>query len=426
MIAKRVPAQLGRVRALICGALALGAVAVVLPVAPAAAADLADTVAAMAPGTTLRLPAGVFEVSAPLQLPAGATLTGAGPATILRISRANWDNFKFGFAIAPRESATGVTVTNLTVDGNRTNHGGGGANPAANVGGGVKLGTGWTVSAVRFTNINYYPVWIRGVRGVKVTGCTFDADGGSSAGKDNIGGGRSAGVTISGNRFAASITGNAVDLVGVADVTITDNVLTGSPAREHSLYLEGVTGARVTGNRISRGSITVTNDANYEGVEQAVNPRKVTISGNTVTDAPASAITITYGTADGGMTRGGGNRISGNTVDSPGLTGVAIVHCVPDATGKPDRITDNVVTNAFDRGASQWGTGCGTVASSGIAVTAGSGTVITGNEVSDTASRPGIQYAVYLGATRARAELRDPQVSGNSGPQSVEVTGWAQ
>lgn len=405
-----------------CSGLALAA-----PPAAADPLDLGAAVAALQPGGQLVLPSGVFEVRAPLKLPAGATLRGAGSTTVLRLSRANWDQFHYGFAIVPAPGADGVSVAALTIDGNRTNHSGTGANPPANAGGGIRAGNGWTISGVRLTNINYFPVWVHHVDSVRITGSTFDADRGSTGGKDNIGGGRSSNVEIAGNTFAVTAVGNAVDLVGGHDISITGNRITGTAGREHSVYLEGVRDALVKSNRINHGSIAVSTDASYEGVRRPVNPAGIRIAANTVTNSPAAGITITYSGSETGkrLYRGGGNRITGNDVRASGLSGIAIIHCVESATSSPDQIVNNTVTDSFTRGDATWGTGCGTVAASGITVTAGQGTVITGNAVVAT-QRASVDFGIYLGAQRARAGLSGTTVDNNSAPAGVTTTGWAR
>lgn len=417
-------------RTVLAGALSAGLTCVGLAATsrPAAADpfDLAAAVASLQPGATLVLPAGTYEVRQPIALPQGVTLRGSGAATVLRISRADWDKFHYGFALVPAPGADGVTVSGLTVDGNRTNHGGAGPNPPANAGGGIRVGNGWTISEVRLTNINYFPVWVHHVDSVRITGSTFDADRGSTGGKDNIGGGRSTNVEISANTFSATAVGNAVDLVGGHDIKITGNRITGTPGREHSLYLEGVRDALVKSNRINHGSIAISTDARYEGVRRPINPSGVRITSNTVGNSPAAGITITYSGPEKGkrLYRGGGNQITGNDVRSSGLSGIAIIHCVDSATTNPDRIVNNTVTDAFTRGTPTWGTGCGTVAASGIAITAGRGTVISGNAVVAT-QRPAVDYGIYLGAQRARAGLSATNVTNNSAPSGVPATGWA-
>lgn len=379
-------------------------------------AQLVAQVAAAAPGTTVNLPAATITLTKPLAIPAGVTLAGAGQdLTTLRISRANWANFGYSFLIVPGANSTGVVVQDLTVDGSRTKADPSAADsPTENQGGGIKLGNSWTVRNVRFANINYFAAWIRDVTDVTITGCRFDGDSGSTGQKDNIGGGRAAQVVIAGNTFKATARGNAVDLMRSSDLTIRDNVISGTATQEHNIYLEAVNRAQVTGNTLSYSAIGLKSDAGYSGVTKPVNPAGITVSGNKITNSKATGVSVTYTAGTDGMVAGGGNVVTGNAIANSGLAGIAIVHCVPGATTTPDQITSNNIANPFTRGDAKWGTGCGTVAASGIAITAGSGTVITGNTVSETRSTPLMAYGIYLGAERAKAPLTAPAVSGNT------------
>jgi hypothetical protein len=375
-------------------------------------AALTAAVAAAAPGDTVAIPAGVITLTQPLKVPTGVSLAGAGrDSTILRLSRTNWSNFSYAYMITPATAsgagASGVTISGLTIDGNRTNHDST-ATPDSvdeNAGGGIKLGDGWTVSDVRLTNVNYYPIWILGVGGTTVTNCVIDGDNGSTGAKDNIGGGRANDVTIAGNTFASTARGNAVDIIRSSNLTIRDNVIAGTATREHNIYLEGVTGGTVSGNTLTYAAVSLKSDAAYAGTTTAINPEGITVSNNTITTPKTTGVSITYSTGTTSLLLGGNNRIEANTITAAGLSGVVIIHCVPNATKGPDSIVGNTISDPFTRGDSKWGTGCGTVQSSGISITAGTGTTITGNRITDTRSTAIMAYGIYAGAERAKAAL---------------------
>lgn len=369
-------------------------------------------------GSTVTLGPGSFSVTNPLKVPTGVSIAGSGTdATVLKLAAGAWSAFSYGFVVAANGS--GSTVRDLTIDGNRS----GTASPPANSGGGLKVGSGWTVSNVRFTNLNYFKVWIMGVSDVTVRNCRFDAIGGSSGGEDNVGGGRSSNVTIADNHFDATTRGNAIDLLRSQNLTITGNVLRGAPRVERNIYLEGVQGATVSGNSLAYGSITAQTDKSYSGTEPITNPKDIVIRDNVVTDSVSQGIAIVYDTHTRGMRTGGGNEVSGNIVSKTGRTGIVIIHCAPDAATTADRITGNIVTDGFTRGEVSWGTGCGTVQPSGIAITAGRGTVITGNSIIDTRTPTMMKYGVWAGARNARALLVNPTISDNLVSASLTVSG---
>lgn len=381
-------------------------------------ANLQKALTAATPGSTVRLGAGTFSITKPLKVPANVTVTGAGTSqTVLKLAAGTWSAFNYAFVIMP--SGDGSTITNLTVDGNRSSN----ATPPANAGGGIKVGNGWTVSNVRFTNLNYFKLWIHQVKNVTATNNTFDAIGGTASGNDNIGGGRTENVTLANNTFHATTRGNAIDLLRSKNLTITGNVLNAESGLERNIYLEGVQGATVSGNTITNGSITAKSDKSYSGTDANTMPANTKITGNTITNAVSQGIGIVYDTDTRGTVAGGGNEVSNNTVNGSGRSGIVIIHCAPALATKADSITGNTVINAFGKGGTTWGTGCGTVQAAGIAVTAGTDTVITGNSISDTRSPSLTAYGVWAGSKNAKAPLVNPVISNNTVSSNMKVSG---
>ena len=381
-------------------------------------AYLHKVLSAATPASTVTLGAGTFSISKPLKVPANVTLTGSGTSsTVLKLASDSWSNFSYGFLVMP--AGDGSTVSNLTVDGNRSSN----PTPTTNVGGGIKVANNWTVTAVRFTNLNYFKLWVHQVKNVTVSNCTFDAIGGTSGNEDNIGGGRTDNVTITNNTFDASTRGNAIDLLRSTNLTISNNTLAAAPGLERGIYIEGVQGATVSGNTITNGSISAKTDKSYTGTDPITNPANITITGNRITSAVSQGIGIVYDTDSRGMVTGGGNQVSNNVINGSGRSGIVIIHCAANVTTSSDRITGNTVTNAFGKGGTSWGTGCGTVQASGISVTAGKDTLIDSNTVIDTRTPLVSTYGVWAGSKNNRAPLVSPVITNTTVSAGMKAFG---
>jgi hypothetical protein len=364
----------------------------------------------LAAGEVLYLPQGTYLLSRPLRLSSQTRLVGdgAGQTTVL-LDRRSWARFSFGFLITSATSAgvisSDVTVSGLTVNGNRTNVHPGDGSPGgrANAGGGIKAGNRWVISEVRLTNLNYFKAWIYHVSTVTIRHCVFDALGGSASDNDNIGGGRSSGVVLDSNTIDATATGNAVDLVRATQVTISNNLINGAPGSSHPIYLDGVAEATITGNRLRYAGISVQSESHYHLTRPVQNPRHVVVANNVLEDTPSQGISVRYDTSPYGQLPGGGNRIAGNTVRRAGLAGIAIIGCGPGQVVEPDTVARNTVVNAFGVAQTTWGTGCGSFDPAGIGVWAGVRDTIVGNTIVDT--RPpaltwwGISLRAHSGGT---------------------------
>lgn len=369
---------------------------------------IARQISQAAPGATVRLPAGTVVLRRPLDVPRGVTIEGDPRGTVLRLDPAAADLFSYSFMIRPAGSgATGVRVRNLTLDGSNSE------GVPDNTGGGIKVGSGWRVSGVHFSDLSYFKLWIRSVREVTATGNVFDGALGRSGGNDNIGGGRSADIRIVGNTIAAGARGNAIDLVNSDRVQIRDNVIVGTPAIEHSVFLEGGRKSVIDGNSLTNSSITVQSDVDYGDRSRTHNPAVTTVSDNSVTGAPGHGIALKYEGSSRALLPGGGNQITGNRVVDSGRTGIVLLNCHEGSAAGSDVIADNLVVNPFADGEAQWNTGCGTVPASGIAVTGGSARLVD-NEVADDRSRPVTMWGLFLGAAQSPVPLGSVVQSGNS------------
>ena len=140
--------------------------------------QLRTDLAKATPGSVFQIPPGVHIVDSPLLLPTGVSLQGAGiDSTQLLLNRDKAANFKYGFVLAPKSSSTGVYIGGLTINGGRT-LATSNLTLQANIGGGLSVGSNWTVENARFTNINYFKLWARNVSNVAVRGLLFeDLDG---------------------------------------------------------------------------------------------------------------------------------------------------------------------------------------------------------------------------------------------------------
>lgn len=387
---------------------------------PGATPWLQSLLDAASPGTVVRIPAGTHLVSAPLRVPPGVSVRGAGTAaTTLLLDRRAWARFGNAFLVQPAVDggvlASDVVLSDLTVDGNRSNRAKDSTpDGQGERGGGVKTGDRWTVERVRFTNLNYFRVWVYRSRSVVIRDNTFDAEGGSASGHDNVGGGRSSDVRVERNHFAASAAGNAVDLLRSTRVLVSGN------RSQRGIYLEGVVDSTVEGNTVDGAGITVGSDAAYEPNGPAVNPRGVVVRGNSVSRSPAQAIAITYGANSAGAVRGGGNLVTGNTTSASALAGIAVVGCDNALVDAPDTVAGNTVVDPFTRITGKWGTGCGTLLPCGIGATVGKGLVVRDNTVRDTRATPRVRWGVDLAPSGAKAGVVAPVVSGNAADRATD------
>ncbi|MDQ1248295.1 MAG: hypothetical protein QG597_2667 [Actinomycetota bacterium] len=367
-----------------------------------AAAPLNATLAKLPAGWTMNLPAGTYRVARPVQVPAKVTIAGAGmDSTRLLLDRRNWTKFGFSFVVTPAAGSINSTVRDLTIDGNRVavDSVGAALAPAANQGGGIKTGNGWTVQRVRLSNLNYFKVWAKDVTGVKVLGNKFeDLGAGVSGGNDNIGGGGVTGVVMTGNHFTTRSVGNCIDFVRGSRLTIANNRIEGTSRNPHNLYLEGVTDSTISANTLAFSSISVQSNGSYASATEVLNPRGVTVTGNSITDPAVQGISLRYDLTRGTTTTGGGNAIVNNTITRPGTVGVITMAAANGLVTTADRIVGNTVTDAFARGTANWNCGYGMTQPAGISVGVAQGTEVSANKIIETRPTPltkvGVQYGI--------------------------------
>ncbi|BEL06498.1 hypothetical protein Q0Z83_046890 [Actinoplanes sichuanensis] len=414
------------------------------------------TVTTPATSATVLLTAGTYRITRGLKLPPNVNLRGAGIATttILMDPTVNWRNFAYSYLILPNgvtEAGSANLVSDLTVNGNcRTDAGAfddatapgrpgqacdfrGTLGAHTNTGGGISAGDRWTIRQVRFTNFEYFKLWVNGTTGVRVLDNRFDNRGGAeSDGEDNIGGGgRNSGTVIEGNQFDATINGNAFDFTNAQDTTVRANVVRTTPAvaaargvaEYGNLYFEAVYGGTITGNLLQGSHIVLKSNSDYahSGVNRDVTePRDLLVAENVIRDSATVGVAVAYddyldadgtagtpgawsenstSTTDHVVRPGGANIIRDNVIERPRQSGI-LVYGSTAAKSSPDTITGNVVRNAGFGGSTTYNTGAGFFDTSGIGLSVGSRDVIEGNTVIDDQAEPTTWYGVHIGARK--------------------------
>ncbi|MCA2211317.1 right-handed parallel beta-helix repeat-containing protein [Jidongwangia harbinensis] len=420
---------------------------------------------------TVRLAPGVYRLTSSLRLPPNVDLRGAGIAATSLVMDAtlNWRNFSYGFLVRAsdkKEPGSANLVADLTVNGNcRT--GAGAPEPAdlpgrpgqpcdlraalgahTNTGGGIAVGNRWTVRQVRFTNFEYFKLWVSGTEGVRIVDNRFDNWGGAeSDGEDNIGGGgRNDGTVIEHNRFDRTVRGNSFDFTNAIRTTVRNNVVHTDPAvaasRDESeygnMYFEGVVGAAVTGNVLFGAHIVLTSNAGYahSGTNKDItNPRDMLVAGNRIVDSATVGVAVGYadypdadgtggtpggwtdastGPADHVVRPGGNNIVRDNLIERPRQSGI-IVYGTAHAKNAPDAVLGNRIVNAGFGGSTTYNTGSGYFDTAGIGLSVGRGDAIHGNAVVDDQEHPTTWYGVQLGARRSAARPSDTSLTGPDG-----------
>ena len=385
------------------------------------------------PGTVF-LAAGTYSLARPLTLPPNVQLQGSGiTATTLVLAPGSWQNFGYSFLVKPdgtvSEASTNL-VSDLTVNGS-CKVGAGAPDPSvlpsttcnlgapANYGGGVKAGDRWTIRQIRFTNLNYFKLWISGTHDVRAFDNRFDNWGGAGSNdNDNIGGGAGAqGTVIEYNQFDETIRGNSIDLTNATNTTIRWNTVhatrsyltyrTPTVADYGSMIMEGVTASTITENVFYGSHLVLQSNSRYDHTgnnENITNPRSTTVNGNVFNDSFQNAITVSYDDytdTDGTphiLNAGGGNVIQGNTIQRPTYSGILVVGCLEAAKDLADTIVSNNVTDAGFGGSTSFSTGCGTFDTAGIGLSIGNGDTVWGNTITDDQAAPTTWYGIHLGA----------------------------
>ncbi|GID93847.1 hypothetical protein ACFQFC_07400 [Amorphoplanes digitatis] len=429
---------------------------------------------------TVFLSPGDYTLGAGLRLPPNVDLRGSGlTATTLSMITSSWPSFSYSFLVRPQDDAApspGSTnlVSDLTVNGN-CREGAGAPEPAdlparpgkvcdfraggagTNVGGGVSVGDRWTVRQVRFTNLEYFKLWLHNAEDVHLVDNRFDNWGGAESGdEDNIGGGgRHDGAVIEYNQFDRTIRGNSIDITNAVRTTIRANAVFAdravAVARKITgygdMYLEGVPEATVTGNYLRGGHIVLQSNGKYSHAganKDITNPRGSTVSGNRLYDSFGAGVTVTYddyadadrtyGTVGDWDTRstapgdhivrpGGGNVVRDNVIVRPAESGILIAGMMDRVKDRPDTITGNSIVNAGHGGSTEMSTGGGTFETSGIGVSIGDGDRIYGNKVVDDRTPHTTWYGIQLGARNANSTVTNTVLAGPGAKTGATTAG---
>ncbi|GGQ69813.1 carbohydrate binding domain-containing protein [Couchioplanes azureus] len=419
--------------------------------AQAAVVDANGTVVTPAVPETVLLSEGTYSVTWPLQVPPNVNLRGSGiKTTAIKIAdSAPWGNFNYNFIVRPSvnidltnpDPAPGSvnTVSDLTLNGRCLKGKGdfsetGSTEPTIlpdaqfptgcesnwdterNAGGGIKAGHRWTVQQVRFTNFNYFKLWVTKTRDVHIIDNRWDNWGGAGSGdEDNIGGGgQNTGTVIEHNQWDQTIRGNSFDFTHAKNVTFRNNKVVANRYYANlrkveaygSVYLESVVGGVVSDNDLKGANIVLKSNANYKPHEgenlNVTNTRDIVVTRNRIRDTFDNGITANYDdyrdvVKAHTVAPGGNNTITDNVITNAGKAGIMIGGVANAHKDAPDTITGNVITNVGMDGETYYA-GYDPV---GIAIGIGKGDKVHHNTIVDDQERPTTWYGMQIGASNS-------------------------
>ncbi|GAB1691466.1 putative Ig domain-containing protein [Krasilnikovia sp. M28-CT-15] len=476
--------------------------ACVLAPAPSGGDDqpaLATTVATAASRATSAKPATVllaadgrdaqgrtmpYRLGAPLMLPPNVNVRGRGiTATTVSMITANSSNFNYSSLIrwdpkkAKVDGSTNL-VSDLTVNGNCREGAGlpipadlpgrpgefcdfrgkDGSLASTNAGGGITVGDRWTVRQVRFTNLEYFKIWVHGTTGVHVIDNRFDNWGGAESGdEDNIGGGgRNDGTVVEYNQFDKTIRGNSFDFTNAIGTTVRNNTVhadravaaaRGLNGVAGNVILEGVIKATVEDNVLHGAEINLKSNASYADSlnnKDITNPRDMIVARNRITYPEYAGVLVAYNDYDHAMDMdscltptvttdecwntfsdktspmhvirpGGNNVIRDNIVEYGDRSGILVIGAYDNNKIVPDTIMGNTIRNVGWAGSTSYGTGAGTFDTAGIGISIGNGDRIYGNTITNDPAKKTTWYGIDLGARNATTTASNTVLSGPAG-----------
>ncbi|OJF12815.1 right-handed parallel beta-helix repeat-containing protein [Couchioplanes caeruleus] len=416
--------------------------------AQAAVVDANGTVVTPAVPATVLLREGTYSVTKPLLVPPNVNLRGASiKTTAIKIhDDAPWINFNYNFIIRPKvtidlegaDPAPGSvnTISDLALNGRCIKGKGeysetGSKEPTIlpdeqfpsgcesdaatqnNAGGGIKAGHRWTVQQVRFTNFNYFKMWVSKTRDVRIVDSRWDNWGGAGSGdEDNIGGGAGATNTvIEHNQWDQTIRGNSFDLTHATNVTFRNNKVVANRYYADlrnveaygSVYFESVLGGMVSDNDLKGANIVLKSNANYlhEGENlDVVNSRDIVVTRNRIRDTFNTGITANYDDYSQSLAThkrfsGGNNAITDNVITNTAKSAIMISGMSNADKDAPDIITGNLITNVGVDGSTEY-SGYDNV---GIAIGIGTGDKVHHNTIVDDQERPTTWYGMQIGSS---------------------------
>ncbi|BFU45883.1 beta strand repeat-containing protein [Krasilnikovia sp. MM14-A1004] len=427
---------------------------------------------------TVLLDAGTYRLGRILKLPPNVNLRGRGiTATTVSMITANWQNFNYGFLISwdhTEQAGSSNLVSDLTVNGNCREGAGApipqdlpgrpgaycdfrgtdGSLGSNNSGGGIAVGNRWTVRQVRFTNLEYFKIWVGdAVQDVLISDNRFDNWGGAESGnEDNVGGGsRNDNVVIEYNQFDKTIHGNSFDFTNAIRTTIRHNTVRSDGAvtaarKETSgnMYLEGLVEATVTDNVLYGAGISLKTNGAYSHTDEnkdITNPLDSVVARNHIMYPEYAGIVVTYDdykdTSDntfgtvGGWDKsstlstdhivrpGGRNTIQDNVIEYANRSGILVIGSYDHTKVAPDVINRNTIRNAGWAGSTVYDTGAGLFDTAGIGVSIGDGDQIYANTVLNGPAKKTTWYGIDLGARSATSTVKNTALTGPMGEENT-------
>ncbi|OJF12535.1 hypothetical protein EDD30_0264 [Couchioplanes caeruleus] len=440
--------------------------------------DANGTVVTPAVPATVLLRAGTYSVTKPLKVPVNVNLRGAGiKTTAIKIDdAAPWINFNYSFLIKPtvdpdseKDLAPGSvnTVSDLTLNGRCIKGKGAYTDGASqeptiwtdaqsktgcesdfatenNAGGGIKAGNRWTVQQVRFTNFNYFKLWVSKTRDVHIIDNRWDNWGGAGSGdEDNIGGGgENTGTVIEHNQWDQTIRGNSFDFTHAKNVTFNWNKVVANRYYAKlrdvegygSVYFESVVGGTVIGNKLKGANIVLKSNANYEHTGEnfhVTNSRDFVVRWNEIRDTYNTGISLVYDDYPQDSLNphkrypGGNNTITENGIMNTAKSAILITGVKNSDKDAPDTITGNSIFNVGMDGTTEY-VGYDPV---GIAIGIGDGDKVYGNSIRDNQAQHTTWYGLQIGSSSnndisvTNIHLTDAYGNGNTTPFQHEIIG---
>lgn len=362
-------------------------------------------------GGTVFCKQGTYQITNPIVLPQGTVLIGEGKEnTIFQLTPASLANFSFNYMINGRGGGSDCILQDIGFDGNYDNL----SSPAASRGGLVEAQDGWIIERCEFKTSNYFKLFVNGVDDVIIRDCNWT--GLTGAGNDCIGGGGVTNIIIENCRWADGVDGNNIDFTNGSGVTFVKNRVEGG------CYFEGVTESFIGHNQFYDATLTIQSNAGYN--PSTVNfPRNNTIIGNKFYETSTSiGIIVKYNDYASATTRnkGGGNIISGNTVDGTNKMGIFVFGQGTSFKDQADVIIGNKILNPNSDSTNTFNSGLGTYRNAGIVLgygggTNGGGDIISGNSISDNRGTALMEYGIAItGTSVGTVTIDSPLVSSNT------------
>lgn len=285
-------------------------------------------------GGSVYLMEGTYIIDGSITVPNNVTLIGSGSGTVIKLKNGINANID-AITATDTTTGTGVTVTNLRIDGNKANNSSGTQN-------GIyfyNMGGGFGGSARQGTKIN--TVWISQLRnyGILLENSYNSIVSGSHVNASSMGLyiKNGAYMTISGNLLQgntirgiyaspinqSTITGNTMESnsqYGLAiDGTSANNTITGNTITTTGtggLFLSTASDNTISGNRFRNSGGATTNQAIILSNTSTGN----TITGNAVTDLSATTTNYAIDIQDAGSTSNylADNTLGGGTINNQG------------------------------------------------------------------------------------------------------------